>query len=712
MCLGIATGLFFGDSAGSLKLLGDAYVRLLQMTVVPYVLVSLINGLGKLQPDHARRLGANGGALVLFLWCLSLLALTSLPLAYPDWEAGAFFSTTLLADKEPFDPLLLYIPANPFYSLANTILPAVVVFSILMGLALISVPDKAGLLQGLENLTQTLMRITNWVVKLTPYGIFAIAASASGTLRIEALGKLQVYLWIYVGVWLILTFLVLPVLVSRSTNIPARQVLRRARTAIITAIATGSVLVVLPMIANSCKELLRQRGLDSADSRTSVDVLAPTAYSFPSVGTLLGLGFILFAAWYAGSPLAIDQYPRFLIMGMLSAFGTMVVALPFLLDTFRLPADLFQLYLLGSVVTGRLATGLAAMHGVVICLLGAAAVAGAMSWRRLFQVAGAGLALTFLAMSLLGLLLTWGIPYEYQGGDRFVAMRIPGPTATVVGDDETRPPPLTPSQQARNRLSVMSERGSLRVGYLPERLPFAYRNDLGEVVGFDMELVHRMASDLGLAIEIVRIEPEMMDESLKNGMVDLVASGLAITPVRATTKAFSIPYSHHTAGFLVRDHDRSKFSTMEKLRSAKELVIAIPPTKYFEDSVSKWLPDAKLVPVNTPRPFLRGELPEVDGILESAEGAGAWSLIYPQFSIAVPTDLSVRIPIAFALPHSQPDWLNFVNSWIALASSSGVLDHAFSRWILGQELESREPRWSIMRNVLGWGAVEDDGAIK
>ena len=47
LCLGVAAGLFFGDSAGSLKLLGDAYVRLLQMTVVPYVLVSLINGLGK-----------------------------------------------------------------------------------------------------------------------------------------------------------------------------------------------------------------------------------------------------------------------------------------------------------------------------------------------------------------------------------------------------------------------------------------------------------------------------------------------------------------------------------------------------------------------------------------------------------------------------------------------------------------------------------------
>jgi hypothetical protein len=62
--------------------------------------------------------------------------------------------------------------------------------------------------------------------------------------------------------------------------------------------------------------------------------------------------------------------------------------------------------------------------------------------------------------------------------------------------------------------------------------------------------------------------------------------------------------------------------------------------------------------------------------------------------------------MAFALPQGQPDWLNFVNSWINLATSSGIVDRAFSRWILGQQLGTEESRWSIMRNVLGWGLDE------
>ena len=710
LVLGILVGIFFGEPAGRLKILGDAYVRLLQMTVVPYVLVSLIGGLGQLQPDHARRLGSLGGGLVLFLWGLSLIALLSLPLGYPEWEAGSFFSTTLVAERAEFDPLLLYIPANPFYSLANTILPAVVVFSILAGVALILVPDKAGLLKGLDNLTQTLMRMTNWVVKLTPFGIFAIAASASGTMRPEALEKLQVYLWVYFLVWLLFTFVVLPMLVARATPLSFGDVLRRARTAMVTAIATGSVLVVLPMIAEACKDLLRERGLDEADSRSTIDVLVPTAYSFPSVGTLLGLGFILFAGWYAGAPLASDQYPGFLLMGMLSAFGQMAVALPFLLDLFRLPADLFQLYLLGSVITGRLATGLAAMHGVVISLLGAAAILGVLSWRKLLQVGAIGLTMIFISQGLLGFLLTTLIPYEYQGEDQFVSMRVPGPEVRVI-DHETRMPDiLGPSDQARDRLAVIQERGSLRVAYPADRLPFAYRNKFGETVGFDMELIRRMADDMQVDLEVMRLDRDDIANALRSGAADLAVGGLAITPERAETTAYSNAYSHHTIGFLVRDHDRSRFSSLAKLRGLSDLTVAVPKTRLFEGPISEWLPRAEVIEVETPRPFLRGELPEVEGLLTSAEAGGAWTLIYPSFSIAIPTDLSFRLPIAFGLPQGQPDWLNFVNSWIALAQSSGIVDLAFDRWVLGRAAGTDTPRWSIMRNVLGWGHTDQTAA--
>ena len=101
------------------------------------------------------------------------------------------------------------------------------------------------------------------------------------------------------------------------------------------------------------------------------------------MGTVIGLSFILFAAWYTGAPISSAQYGEFSLVAGMSAFGGMVVALPYLLDFYRLPADLFQLYLLAGVFTGRLSTGLAAMHTVVLCLLVAWAFAERLSWRKL-----------------------------------------------------------------------------------------------------------------------------------------------------------------------------------------------------------------------------------------------------------------------------------------------------------------------------------------
>ncbi len=66
--LGLLCGVFLGEMAASLKVFGRIYVALLQMTVLPYVLATLIGSIGGLQPSGAARLGARAIALILFLW--------------------------------------------------------------------------------------------------------------------------------------------------------------------------------------------------------------------------------------------------------------------------------------------------------------------------------------------------------------------------------------------------------------------------------------------------------------------------------------------------------------------------------------------------------------------------------------------------------------------------------------------------------------------
>lgn len=245
-----------------------------------------------------------------------MLTLLLLPLAYPNWLTSGFFSTSMTTEPASFDFVKLYIPSNIFASLSETIVPAVVLFSLLMGVALIQVKNKETLLNLTTNVGDSLMKVASYVAKLAPLGIFAISASAAGTLEVEELGRLQVFLWVYITAAAILAFVLLPLVIHWATPFSYREILSTAGEAAITALATGTVLVVLPMIIERSKELLAKHGMDCEETDSTVDVLVPTAYSFPSTGTLLGLGFILFSAWYVGSPLGFEQYISFLVNGL------------------------------------------------------------------------------------------------------------------------------------------------------------------------------------------------------------------------------------------------------------------------------------------------------------------------------------------------------------------------------------------------------------
>jgi hypothetical protein len=86
-----------------------------------------------------------------------------------------------------------------------------------------------------------------------------------------------------------------------------------------------------------------------------------------------------------------------------------------------------------------------------------------------------------------------------------------------------------------------------------------------------------------------------------------------------------------------------------------------------------------------------------------AEGASAWTLLHPQFTVAVPQPDPVKIPTAFGLPLGARDLAEAVDEWVVFATSEGSVKRAHDYWVLGQGAEDQAPRWSILRDVLGWG---------
>ena len=100
---GVALGLLVGERAAPLELAADAYVRLLQMTVLPYVVVSLVSGLGSLTTAQAKKLLQRVGVMLALLWGLGITFAFLIPLTFPHWETASFYSSSDTAAREEFD---------------------------------------------------------------------------------------------------------------------------------------------------------------------------------------------------------------------------------------------------------------------------------------------------------------------------------------------------------------------------------------------------------------------------------------------------------------------------------------------------------------------------------------------------------------------------------------------------------------------------------
>jgi Na+/H+-dicarboxylate symporter/ABC-type amino acid transport substrate-binding protein len=699
---GVLLGVFLGERALALKWAADGFVKLLQMTVLPYVTVSIVGSLGRLAPEDAKTLGLRTGAVLAGLWLLALVFTFLIPLTFPDVENASFFSTTLVERRPPFNFVDLYIPSNPFYSLANNIVPAVVLFSVVLGLALIRVERKQVLLDVLSVAGDALARATRLIVRLTPYGLFAIAATAAGTLSLEQLGRLQVFLVAYVLVALLVSFWVLPGLVAALTPIRMRDLFRLTRDALLTAFVAGDLFIVLPILLEASKQLIVQNAPHDANAVTLPDVIVPASFNFPHTGKLLSISFVLFAGWFTDAAVRFADYPRLALSGLVSFFGSLNVAVPFLLDLFRIPADTFQLFLASGVVNSRFGTLVAAVHTVTVALLGTYAATDALQWNRtrIVRYAVITSALTVLVIGGTRVVFARILDQRYTKDKVLEGMHLLREAVPAVV--HRAPPALAPDPADATVLDAVRARGHLRVGYLPNSLPFAFFNEREDLVGLDVELAHGLARELGVTLEFVPIAREALDRSVNDGACDILMSGVVATTDLASRTLLSVPYLDETLGFLVPDNRRDSFSTWDGIRAMPSLRLAVPAAPYYMDKIRALLPQATLVPLTNIRDTLASGAGNADAVALPAERGSAWTLIYPAYSVVVPEPGVYKIPLTFALAKHDQGLAAFVNTWIDLKRKDGTIDALYRYWILGQQAGARQPRWSVIRNVLHW----------
>jgi Na+/H+-dicarboxylate symporter len=696
---GVALGLLIGERAAVLDIVGDGYVKMLQMTVLPYITVSLVGGLGSLSLTDAKRLGGRFTVALLALWCIALVVVFVFPLTFPATESASFFSTTLLEESRPLDLIGLYVPTNPFNSLANNIVPAVVLFSVLLGLALIAVPNRRPALDVIRVFNDAVGRVARFVVSLTPYGLFAIAAVIAGTFDPIEAAQLQIYLFGYALLSLLLALWILPGLIAALTPIPYRAVLRHTRDTLVMAFTTGSLFAVLSMLTEHAKDLLRLHTTIGQEDESLPDIVIPASFNFPHTAKLLSLSFILFAAWFTGASLPSSKYPALAAAGVFVLFGNLNVAVPYLLDMFRIPADSYQLFLATGVVNSRFGTMLSAVHTLTMAVLVTCAVTGTL---RLHAQKLARFVLITAA------LLVSTVMVSRAAASRFASRSYDRDTVlmnmeTIHEHDEGRDldastpllPPLTGSVLDRIR-----DRQALRVGYLEDSLPYVFRNQRHELVGFDVEMAYRLAHDLGVTAEFVPIDRRVFETGLDPSTCDLVMSGTAVTTGRSLRVTFSAPYVDETLAFVVPDYRRGEFVSWDEVRQLGAIRIAVPDVDYYVNKVRAELPTAQIVTVARAETMFGSDAPAADAFVLTAERGSAYTLLHPEYSVVVPKPGLVKVPLAYVIAGRDQALTALVSEWIDLKRKDGTVDDLFAHWILGRNATPHRRRWNVLDDVL------------
>lgn len=166
--------------------LGEIFLRLIQMLVVPIVFVSLVIGTASL--GDPKKLGRIGGKTILFFLTSTAIAITiamSLALLIKPGEKGLIDTTGV--DYEPseapsvVDTLLNIIPTNPIAAMVNGEMLQIIFFAVLLGIGLATLNKKTDLIKKfLDQAFDLVMYVVNIVMYTAPFGAFGLIASAVG----------------------------------------------------------------------------------------------------------------------------------------------------------------------------------------------------------------------------------------------------------------------------------------------------------------------------------------------------------------------------------------------------------------------------------------------------------------------------------------------------------------------------------------------------
>jgi aerobic C4-dicarboxylate transport protein len=324
--VGIAIGFFYPTFATKLKPLGDGFIRLVKMMIAPVIFCTIVNGIAGMQ--NTRKVGRVGIKAILYFEIITTLALIIGLFVINILKPGVGMNidpSTLDAQSvasyvsqskttSTIDFLLQIIPENIINALSNGNLLQILFFSVLFGIALSKIGEKAQpIIKGIKSLESGLFAVINIIMKVAPIGAFGAMAFTIGKYGIASLASLgQLMLSFYITCILFIIIVLGGVLKYFGFNL--FRLLAFIKEEILIVLGTSSSEAALP----SLMAKLQKGGC----SESVVGLVIPTGYSFNLDGTSIYLTMAaVFLAQATNTPLELSHQITLLLVLLLISKG-------------------------------------------------------------------------------------------------------------------------------------------------------------------------------------------------------------------------------------------------------------------------------------------------------------------------------------------------------------------------------------------------------
>ena len=336
---GAITGLVMGESAKALAPIGDLFMTLIKMIVVPMVFFSLVGGAASL--GNSRSAGKIGVVTFAYYGITTAVAVALGIIASELFTPGAGINMQSISGAAIdidmsqshsipgfWETVIGFVPVNPFAALVEGNILQTIVFALFVGfgLSVLEEEKKEFMKKFFNFFTEIFIKIMMAIMYVAPVGVFALMADATGTFGYDMLVKILYLIILYVAVLAVVTFVMIGGTVAMfSKKVGYVQFFKSMWKCQVFAFSTASSMATLPLNMKTCRD---EFGLNQGTVSFALPLGATINMNGNAAYYAMAACFI---AQMYGVELSASQYIAIIITSTLGAVGQAGVPGPTLL---------------------------------------------------------------------------------------------------------------------------------------------------------------------------------------------------------------------------------------------------------------------------------------------------------------------------------------------------------------------------------------------